>query len=102
MERRRLCTLLRELTQTDRVLLEWRIVDGWDYADIAFCLGISHPDLVNRMRQIRTNLRRKAKALESGETKFNLGCNGGHSRLIDRNGDVERSRLLGAHKISCT
>jgi DNA-directed RNA polymerase specialized sigma24 family protein len=63
MERGRLSALLRDLTQPDRVLLEWRTVDGWDYATIAFQLGIPRADLVKRMHRIRTDLRRKARAL---------------------------------------
>ena len=62
-ERRRRCALLRDLTEPDRALLESRIVDGWDYAAIARRLGIPRADLVKRMHRIRTDLRRKARAL---------------------------------------
>ena len=63
VERRRRCALVRDLTQPDRVLLEWRVVDGWDYAEIALRLGIPRADLVKRVQRIRTDLRRRAKAL---------------------------------------
>ena len=63
LERRRRCALFRDLSQPDRVLLEWRVVDGWDYAEIAFRLGIPRADLVQRVHRIRTGLRRKAKEL---------------------------------------
>jgi DNA-directed RNA polymerase specialized sigma24 family protein len=63
LERRRRDALIRDLTEPDRVLLEARIVDGWDYAEIAHRLGIPRADLVKRVHQIRTDLRRKAKAL---------------------------------------
>ena len=71
VEQGRLITLLRDLTEPDRVLLEWRMVDGWDYATIARRLGIPRADLMKRVHQIRTKLRRKAKALGAGETKLN-------------------------------
>ena len=71
MEQGRLITLLRDLTEPDRALLEARIVDGWDYAAIARRLGIPRADLMKRVHQIRTKLRRKAKALGAGETKLN-------------------------------
>ena len=74
MEPGRLITLLRELPQPDRVLLEWRIVDGWDYTTIARRLGIPRADLVRRVQRIRTGLRRKAKALGAGETRFDLAA----------------------------
>jgi DNA-directed RNA polymerase specialized sigma24 family protein len=63
MVRRRRCALFRDLTQPDRILLEWRIVDGWDYDTIAFRLGIPRADLVKRVQRIRTDLRRRAKTL---------------------------------------
>ena len=71
LERRRLISLLRDLTESDRALLEWRIVDAWDYTTIARRLGVPRPDLVKRVQRIRTGLRRKAKALGAGETKLN-------------------------------
>ena len=74
MEHRRRCALVRELTQPDRILLAWRVVDGWDYATIAFHLGIPRAELVERIRRIRTGLRRKAKALGAGDTRFNLAA----------------------------
>ena len=73
-EQGRLITLLRDLTQPDRVLLEWRIVDGWDYTTIARRLGMPRADLVKRVHQIRTGLRRKAKALGAGETRIDLAA----------------------------
>src|ERR1039457_174800 len=72
VERRRRCALVRELPQPDRVLLEWRVVDGWDYAEIALHLGIPRADLVKRVQRIRTDLRRKEKALGAGETQFDI------------------------------
>ena len=44
-EQGRLISLLRDLTESDRALLEWRMVDGWDYAAIARRLGIPRADL---------------------------------------------------------
>ena len=72
LERRRRCALVRELPQPDRVLLEWRIVDGWDYVEIALRLGVPRADLVKRVQRIRTDLRRKEKALGAGETQFDI------------------------------
>ena len=74
VERRRRCALVRELPQPDRVLLEWRVVDGWDYAEIAHRLGIPRADLVKRVQRIRTELRRKAKALGAGESKLDIAA----------------------------
>ena len=74
MERRRRCALVRELPQPDRVLLEWRIVDGWDYVEIALRLGVPRADLVKRVQRIRTDLRRKEKALGAGEARFDLAA----------------------------
>lgn len=68
LKRRQRCALVRDLPEPDRVLLEWRMVDGWDYAEIARRLGLPRADLVMRVHQIRTGLRRKAKAFEVGET----------------------------------
>ena len=70
-EQGRLISLLRDLTEPDRALLEWRIVDAWDYTTIALRLGIPRADLVKRVQRIRTGLRRRAKALGAGETKLN-------------------------------
>lgn len=67
----RLITLLRDLKESDRVLLELRVVDGWDYTTIARRLGIPRADLVKRVQRIQTDLRRKARALGAGETKLN-------------------------------
>ena len=74
LERRRRCALLRDLTEPDRALLESRLVDGWDYTTIARRLGTPRADLVKRVQQIRTGLRRKAKALGTGETPFDLAA----------------------------
>jgi DNA-directed RNA polymerase specialized sigma24 family protein len=74
MEQGRLISLLRDLTPPDRVLLEWRMVDGWDYTTIARRLGIPRADLVKRVQRIRTGLRQKAKALGAGETRFDLAA----------------------------
>ena len=71
-EQGRLISLLRDLTESDRALLEWRMVDGWDYAAIARRLGIPRADLVKRVQRIRTDLRRKEKALGAGETQFDI------------------------------
>ena len=65
-----LISLLRDLTEPDRALLESRLVDGWDYAAIARRLGIPRADLVKRVHRIQTDLRRKARALGAGETPF--------------------------------
>ena len=73
-ERRRRCALLRDLTESDRALLESRLVDGWDYTTIARRLGIPRADLVKRVQRIRTGLRQKAKALGAGETRFDLAA----------------------------
>ena len=59
----RLRALLGELNPGDRALLDCRIVDGWRYGDIAVHLGVPHDVLVDRVRRLRTDLRRKAKAL---------------------------------------
>ena len=69
-EQCRLISLLRDLTEPDRALLEWRIVDEWDYSTIARRLGIPRADLVKRVHRIQTDLRRKARALGAGETPF--------------------------------
>ena len=74
MVHRRRCALVRELPQPDRVLLEWRIVDGWDYVEIALRLGVPRADLVKRVQRIRTDLRRKEKALGAGETKLAIAA----------------------------
>ena len=59
----RLRALLRDLRADDRALLECRIVDSWQYRDIAVHLGVPHDVLADRVRRLRTDLRRKAKAL---------------------------------------
>jgi DNA-directed RNA polymerase specialized sigma24 family protein len=73
-EQGRLISLLRDLTESDRALLEARIVDGWDYATIAGRLVIPRADLVTRVHRIRTGLRRKVKALTAGEAQFDLAA----------------------------
>jgi DNA-directed RNA polymerase specialized sigma24 family protein len=62
-DRRRV--LLRDLADDDRKLLDCRIVEDWQYADIAVHLRVPHDVLVDRVRRLRTDLRRKAKALET-------------------------------------
>jgi DNA-directed RNA polymerase specialized sigma24 family protein len=59
----RLRALIWDLRADDRILLECRIVDGWRYADIAVHLGVPCDVLADRVRRLRTDLRRKAKAL---------------------------------------
>jgi DNA-directed RNA polymerase specialized sigma24 family protein len=59
----RLRAILRNLADDDRRLLECRIVDGWRYADIAVHLQVPRDVLADRVRLLRTDLRRKAKAL---------------------------------------
>ena len=59
----RLRAILRDLSVDDRALLECRIVDGWQYADIAVHFGMPREFLVDRVRRLRTDLRRKAKSL---------------------------------------
>jgi DNA-directed RNA polymerase specialized sigma24 family protein len=53
--------LLQDLRAEDRRPLECRIVDGWQYSDIAVHLGVPRGVLADRMRRLRTDLRRKAK-----------------------------------------
>jgi DNA-directed RNA polymerase specialized sigma24 family protein len=74
LERRRRCAVVRELPQPDRILLEWRIVDGWDYAEIARRLSIPRADVVKRVHRIRTDLRRRVKALGAGETQIAIAA----------------------------
>jgi DNA-directed RNA polymerase specialized sigma24 family protein len=59
----RLRDLLRDLAVDDRILLESRIVDGWNYGEIAVHLGVPRDVLADRMHRLRTDLRRRAKAL---------------------------------------
>jgi DNA-directed RNA polymerase specialized sigma24 family protein len=59
----RLRALLLDLPVGDRALLESRIVDGWNYGDIAVHLAVPHDVLTDRVRRLRRDLRRKAKAL---------------------------------------
>ena len=58
----RLRALLLEVAPDDRRLLEFRIVDGWAYSTIAAQLAVPRDVLVERIRRLRTDLRRKAKA----------------------------------------
>jgi DNA-directed RNA polymerase specialized sigma24 family protein len=58
----RLRAILRNLDDDDRILLECRIVDAWGYADIAVHLGVPRDALADRVRRLRTDLRRAAKA----------------------------------------
>jgi len=73
MTRHQFSLLFQELTAEERYLLECRIVDGWDYEHIAVRLGVPRADLVKRMRRMRTELRRKAKALGAGRTSPTSG-----------------------------
>ena len=57
--------LLRDLAPDDRAVLECRIVDGWAYADIAAHLAVPRGLLADRVRWLRADLRRKAKALKT-------------------------------------
>jgi DNA-directed RNA polymerase specialized sigma24 family protein len=59
----RLRALLRNLAVDDRILLECRIVDGWQYGDIAAHLGVTRDVLTDRVHRLRTDLRRAAKAV---------------------------------------
>jgi DNA-directed RNA polymerase specialized sigma24 family protein len=59
----RLRALLRGLADDDRRLLECRIVDGWNYGEIAVHLAVPRDVLADRVRRLRTDLKRKAKAL---------------------------------------
>jgi DNA-directed RNA polymerase specialized sigma24 family protein len=59
----RLRALVWDLAADDRRLLECRIVDGWRYADIAVHLGVPRGVLADRVHRLRTDLRRKARAL---------------------------------------
>jgi DNA-directed RNA polymerase specialized sigma24 family protein len=58
----RLRALLRDLAPDDRILLESRIVDGWNYGVIAAHLAVPRDALADRVHRLRTDLRRKAKA----------------------------------------
>ena len=64
----RLRAILQELADDDRRLLECRIVEGWQYADIAVHLHVPRGVLADRVRRLRTDLRRKAKALGGGRS----------------------------------
>ena len=107
-EQGRLISLLRDLTEPDRALLESRLVDGWDYTTIALRLGIPRADLVKRVQRIRTGLRRKAKALGAGETRFDLAgvnvrlkCSAVKARLphvYDGNGAGRSTRTWGVSR----
>jgi DNA-directed RNA polymerase specialized sigma24 family protein len=55
--------LLQDLRADDRALLESRIVDGWNYGDISAHLAVPRDVLADRVRRLRTDLKRKAKAL---------------------------------------
>ena len=59
----RLRALIWDLRADDRILLECRIVDGWRYGDIAVHLEVPRDALADRVRRLRTDLRRKAKVL---------------------------------------
>jgi hypothetical protein len=59
--------LLRDLAD-DRKLLDCRFVDGWHHGDIAAHLAVPRCVLADRVRRLRTELRRKAKALGCGRS----------------------------------
>ena len=59
----RLRARLLDVPVGDRALPDCRIVDGWRYGDIAVHLGVPHDVLTDRVRRLRTDLRRKAKSL---------------------------------------
>jgi hypothetical protein len=52
----------RDLAPDDYRLLDCRIVDGRQYIDIAAHLAVPHDVLTDRVRRLRRDLRRKAKA----------------------------------------
>src|ERR1035437_1164917 len=102
----RLRALLGELNPGDRTLLECRIVDGWRYGDIAVHLGVPRDVLADRVRRLRTDLRRRAKALRAlgfaggervgalGLRSFDSGAcweDGGRGNYQDREGRDRRS-----------
>jgi DNA-directed RNA polymerase specialized sigma24 family protein len=70
----RLRALVWDLRADDRRLLECRIVDGWPYTEIAAHLAVSSDVLVDRVRRLQTDLRRRAKALGVGKVKLNLAA----------------------------
>jgi DNA-directed RNA polymerase specialized sigma24 family protein len=55
----RLHALLKDLLADDRRLLESRIVDGWQYSDIAVHLGVARDVLADRVRRLRTALKER-------------------------------------------
>ena len=59
----RLRALIWDLRADDRILLECRIVDGWHYGDIAAHLAVPRGVLADQVGRLRTDLRRKSKAL---------------------------------------
>ncbi len=64
----RLRALLLDLPVGDRALLESRIVDGWNYGVIAAHLAVPRDVLADRVHRLRTDLRRRAKALGGGRS----------------------------------
>jgi DNA-directed RNA polymerase specialized sigma24 family protein len=59
----RLRALIWDLRAADRALLEFRFVDGWNYGEIVAHLAVPRGVLADRVRRLRTDLRRKANAL---------------------------------------
>jgi DNA-directed RNA polymerase specialized sigma24 family protein len=83
-DRRR--ALLRDLADDDRRLLEHRIVDGWQYSDIAVHLGVPRDALADRVRRLRADLRRRAKARSEPEAN-GQGRSGGSARFAPTHRD---------------
>ena len=67
----------RDLAPDEPALLDCRIVDGWNYGDIAVHLGVPRGVLADRVRRLRTDLWQKAKVLElrsfDGGARWNAG-----------------------------
>src|ERR1035437_1075063 len=87
----RLRALLGELNPGDRTLLDCRIVDGWRYGDIAAHISVTRDVLADRLRRLRTDLRRKAKPL--GASGFAGGEQAGALGLRSREDGGVAGRL---------
>jgi hypothetical protein len=76
------------------MLLECRMVDGWCYPDIEVHLGIPDDVLVRRVHRLRTDLRRKAKALGAGDG--GAACDDEGVVGVERGGpgDADRQRAV--------
>jgi DNA-directed RNA polymerase specialized sigma24 family protein len=66
----------RDLAPDDRALVDCRFVDGWRYGDIAAHLAVPRGVLADRVRRLRTDLRRKAKALGAVESRAGVEAGG--------------------------